>query len=188
MAELAVMALTSAGVSAGTAATIGTIASVGLTAASAFSSIQAGNAEASSLNVSAQQAALSSKQERLRFKQESAAIQNNLIENLASQNAMFGARGMISSEGSALAAQETSRINAAKDIDLARFDTEVVASNYDQQSSNLRSEAKAAKSKGFTDAIGTLSGLQIYGTGSGSTSTSGIPIPRRKPQTMLTGL
>lgn len=187
MAELAILAATAAGASAGTAATIGTITSIGLTAASAFSAISAGQAESADLKIQARQATLSSKQETLRGKQTALAIQDRLTQDLASQNALFGARGMIASEGSAEAAREVSKINAGRDIDLARFDADIAAGNFDQQSANLKAQASNAKTQGFVNAFDTLSGLQLYGVGTDADGKS-IPIPKRKPTTLLTGI
>lgn len=188
MAMLLPAALTAVGVSASTAATIGTIASVGLTAASAFSSIQAGNAESANLKVQARQADLNARTDALRGKQEAAAISDQLNRDLASQNALFGARGLVQSEGSAQAAQEVSRLNASRDIDLARFDAETAAANSKQQSANLKSDAKAAKKSGFLQAVNTISGFKSYGGAKGGTGgATNIPIPKRKPS-LLAGI
>lgn len=179
MAELAVMALTTAGVSAGTAATIGTVMQVGLTAASAFSSIKAGRQEAAGLEIQAKQAGLNARQERLEGKRQALQLQGNLDRDLASQNAMFGARGILQGEGSAAAAEATSRTNATRDIDAARFGADIAALNAEQRASNYRSEAKAAKAKGYMDALGTLGSFAAPSSPKGGVGK--VPIPKRKP-------
>lgn len=185
MAELAILAATSLGASAGTAATIGTIASVGLTAASAFGSIQAGKQEAAALNLQARQADLNARTERLEGKRQALQIEEQLNRDLASQNALFAARGGLQGEGSAAAAEAISRERATQDIDLARFNTDIAALNAEQRASNARSNAKAAKQQGIFDAITTVAGFSapsVPGVENfGRTKTGKVPIPGRKP-------
>lgn len=178
MAELAIMAATSLGASAGTAATIGTIASVGLTAASAFSSLQAGNAEASSLKLQARQSDLNARAERLQGRQQALAISERLSQDLASQNALFGARGQLSGEGSAEAAREKAKSNASSDIKAAQFNSELTALSAEQRSSNARSDATAAKSGGVFDAIKAVGSFK---------APVKAPTTSRRP-TLLSGL
>ena len=179
MAELAVMAATSLGASASAAATIGTIASVGLTAASAFSSLSAGNQQAASLNLQARQAGLNAQAERLEGRRQALAIQDQLDRDLASQNALFAARGVLQGEGSAEAAAQTAKDNATKDIDLARFNTDMNALNAEQRGANARADASAAKSQGIFDAISTVGSFKAVKAPTGGTSK--VPIPKRKP-------
>lgn len=185
MAELAVMAATGLGASAGTAATIGTIASVGLTAASAFSSIQAGSQQAAGLRIQARQAELNARAERLEGKRQAAAIRDQLESDLASQNALFAARGVLQGEGSAEAARVVSQENASRDIDLARFNTDINALNAEQRAANLRADAKAAKSAGIFEGISTIASFKSvpsFGVEDfGRTKTGKVPIPKRKP-------
>lgn len=188
MAELAVLALTSAGVSAGTAATIGTVVSVGMTAASAFSSIQAGKAESNALKVQARQAGVNARLERLEGRRQAGAIQDQLEKDLASQNAIFAARGSLQGEGSAAAAAAAANNNATRDINLALFNSEIGALNAEQRASNNRADAKAARSKGFKDALSTVGSFKPFPkTPTGSGGGSGVPIPQRKPS-LLSGL
>jgi hypothetical protein len=186
MAELAVLAATSLGASASTAATIGTIASVGMTAASSFGSLSAGSAQADALNIQARQSSLNARTERLEGRRQSLAIQEQLDKDLASQNAIFAARGVLEGEGSAEAASEAAKKNASRDINLARFNSELTALSDDQSAANSRADAKAAKQQGIFDAVGALSGLSITKapTGGGGSTP---PIPKRKP-TLLSGI
>lgn len=185
MAELAIMAGTAAGASAGTAATIGTIASIGLTAASAFSSLQAGKQQAAGLEIQARQSGLNARTERLQGKQEAMAIQENLNRDLASQNALFSARGALQGEGSAEAARVTAQNNATRDIDLARFNADIGALSAEQRGANARADASSAKRQGMFDAAGTLASFKnpsAPGTEDfGRKKTGRVPVPRRKP-------
>lgn len=181
--------LLAAGASAGTAATagtIGTIASVGLTAASAFSSIQAGQAESQSLKIQARQADLNARTSRLEGKRQSLAIQEKLDADLASQNALFGARGVLQGEGSAAAAADKAKDNASRDINLALFNADIDALSAEQRSANSRTDASAAKAGGIFDAIQTVGSFKLpekAPTGGRKTP----PKPARKP-TLLSGL
>jgi hypothetical protein len=186
MAELAVMALTSAGVSAGTAATIGTIASVGMTAASAFGAINAGKAEAQSLKIQARQSDLSAQATRLEGRRQALSLEKNLQADLASQNAIFGARGILAGEGSALAAEQESKRAATRDIDLARFGTEIDALGSEQSASNARSDASAAKSAGMMKALGAVADFKPVQSPSTPVKAKQI-LPKRRP-TLLNGL
>jgi len=179
MAELAIMAATGLGASAGTAATIGTIASIGLTAASAFSSIQAGKQQSESLKIQARQAGVNARAERLQGKQQALAIQDQLDRDLASQNALFSARGILQGEGSAEAARTTASNNATRDIDVARFNAEMGALDAEQRGANARADASAAKQQGIFDAVGTLSSFKSVKAPTGGVSK--VPIPKRKP-------
>lgn len=158
MAELALMTM---GVSAGTASTVGTIATIGMTAASAFSSMQAGKQEAAALNLQARQAGLNARLERLKGKQQAVEIQSQLNRDLASQNALFAARGGLAGEGSSLAAQMAARENATRDIDIARFNSEIGALNAEQRQSMFRSDAKSAKRAGMMNAVSTIAGTSF---------------------------
>jgi hypothetical protein len=181
--------LLAAGASAGVASTVGTVASVasiGLTAASAFASLSAGEQKASGLELQARQAGLNARAERLEGRRQALTIQDQLDRDLASQNALFAARGQLQGEGSAEAAREAAQENATKDIDLARFNTDMNALNAEQRAANARSDASAAKSKGIFDAISTVSSLKIPSVPSGvedfgRTKTGKVPIPKRKP-------
>lgn len=179
MAELAVMALTSAGASAATASTIGTVLSVGMTAASAFGSIQAGQQEAASLNLQAKQSDLNARAERLEGKRQARELQDQLNRDLASQNAIFAARGSLQGEGSSAAASDAARDNANEDIDNALFNSEIAALNAEQRASNARSDASAAKKKGILGAAQTVGSYKkptFFGSNTGN-----VPIPTRKP-------
>lgn len=160
MAALAPVLLTKLGVAAGTASTIGTVLNVGLTAASAFSSISAGNQQAAGLELQARQADANARLERIQGREEALRIQDQLERDLSSQNALFGARGVLEGEGSAQAAQDEAGRNASRDIDLALFNSDIAALNAEQRASNARANASSAKSSGVFGAIKSFSSFK----------------------------
>lgn len=179
MAELAVMAATGLGASASTAATIGTVVSVGLTAASAFGSLSAGNQQSANLELQARQADLNARTEKLEGRRAALQIQEQLDRDLASQNALFAARGILEGEGTAAAAKDEATRQATKDIDLARFNSDINAGNAQTRAGIARADAKAAKQQGIFNALDTVSGLKFPSTPGGGGSK--VPIPKRKP-------
>jgi hypothetical protein len=72
--------------------------------------------------------------------------------------------------------------SATKDIDLARFNTDMNALNAEQRAANARSDASAAKQQGIFDAISTVSSFKpAPGENFGRIKTGKVPIPKRKP-------
>lgn len=156
MAELALMAAGSLGATGGALSTIGTLAQVGLTAASAFSSLQAGGAEAAAQEVAARQAGLNARVEGLRGRQDALDIQRQLSRDLASQNALFAARGGLLGEGSAGAARDIAKERASQNIDTALFNANIAQGNAEQRAINARAEGRAAKRAGVFGAVTSL--------------------------------
>lgn len=155
---------------------------VAVAAVSAVSSISAGQQQARALKTQARQADLNAQAEKLAGRREALEIENKLAQDLASQNALFAARGTLQGEGSSLAAQETAQENASKDIDLALFNSEIASLNAKQRAANARSDASAAKTQGYLNAA--QAGLSGYGTYQTKTS---VPTGNKKP-TLLSGL
>lgn len=142
-----------------TAGSIGlpTLFSAVLTGASAFSQMRAGNMQASLYNMQAQQSLMSARMESLKGRQQALQIREKLERDLASQNATFAARGMLSGEGSALAASEKSQANAESDINIATFGAEMGSESEKMQAAQYGISAKSAKKSGVIDAMGTIS-------------------------------
>lgn len=153
MAELAVMAATTLGATKTAAATVGTIASVGLTAASAFGSVSAGQQQQQALDIQSQQSQLNARVERLKGREQALQVRRNLDRELASQNALFAARGQLQGEGTSAAAEKVSRERATESIENARFNTEISAGNAQNRAAIARSEGRAARSAGTFGAI-----------------------------------
>lgn len=185
---MAIGAVSSAGV-AGTVGTIGSVLSLGLTAASAFGSMQAGKQEAAAFNLQSDQATLNARMERLSGKQQAKDIQGQLDRDLASQNALFAARGVLAGEGSAAAARDVAKATASESISRAQFGAEIGALNAEQRASLSRSKASSAKSAGVTRALGTIASYKpVSSAPSGKVSRGGN---RRRPVgnvSMLRGL
>lgn len=140
--------------------TAGSLLTGGLTAASAFSSIQSGNQQSAALNMQARQSTLNAGFERLEGRRQSLAIQEQLERDLSSQNALFAARGTLQGEGSSLAAKETAKRNASNDIDLALFNSDIAGLNAEQRASNSKLNAAAKKTEGGVEALRTVSGYK----------------------------
>lgn len=181
MAEIAIMVATKVGASAAAASTVGTIAQVGLTAAGALSSLSAGNQQSAAFKLQSQQAELNARAERLKGRQQALNIQSQLDQDLASQNAIFAARGQLAGEGSAAAASSAARDIATANIKQAQFGADISALNAEQRAANLRSEAKSARTGGIVGAAQVLSGFKTTGGLPSRTGLNSVPIPVRKP-------
>lgn len=144
--------LVSAGMSAGTASTIGTLLSVG----SAISSIAGGFQGDAVSKMQARQAELAARQEELKGRETAATIRRQLNASLASQNAIFAARGIAPSGTTQTIANESASA-AARDIDIARFGATQSAGALRTQAQQYQIEGSAKKFAGFADA-----GKQFY--------------------------
>ena len=134
----------------------GSLLNLGLTAASAFGQVQAGNSSAAILNMQAQQAELNARMETIKGRESALTIKKQLDKDLASQNALFSARGVLQGEGSALAANKTAKANAKADIEVAQFGAEMGSESDKLRASQYKTGAKAAKKSGKTEAINTI--------------------------------
>lgn len=149
------------------AVTAGGLLSGGLTAASMFGSIAGGFQESAILKYQAKQSDLNASYEKLKGRQQALTIKRQLTQDLASQNAIFTSRGVLTGEGSALAAQESSRQNASDDIETARFGADMNAAAETAQAAQYRSAASTAKLSGFMSAgktfAGSRAGMSLLG-------------------------
>lgn len=136
----------------------GSLLSLGLTGASAFGQIAAGNSSASILNLQAQQAELNARMQGIKGREEALTIKRQLDKDLASQNALFSARGVLQGEGSALAASKTAKANAKADLEVAQFGAEMGSESDKLRASQYRTEAKVARKSGRTEALNTIAG------------------------------
>lgn len=154
MAIAAAPLLTSVlGLSAGTAAGVGTLLSVGTGVMGAMSAINAGKAQSSMYKNQAQQYELNAQLEKIKGRQEALTLKQQRDQNIASINATFAARGVYSGSGTAAQASIESRKNAADAIDMAMFNSTMQSSQLRGQAANLRTEARTAKRGGYIDAI-----------------------------------
>lgn len=156
--------LTAAGASAGTAATVGSLLTIGTGALGAMQTISAARTQSSIHKSQAQQYELNSELEKLKGRQEALTIKQQRDQNLASINATFAARGGFSGSGTPFQAQVESRANAADAIDTAMFNSSMQAGQLKSQANNLRIEAKSAKRAGYIDAFTGLAKNNGFGT------------------------
>jgi len=129
----------------------------------AASSIKAGQAEAQAFEFQAGQAKAQARQERINAQKRANTLRQQLLEDLGSANAAFGARGITLTSGTAQAAQIASRRAAAraikgeKDIGFIRQQAGLA------QAGQFRLSAKEAKTQGLiragTSLLGGLGGL-----------------------------
>lgn len=126
---------------------IGTVLSAG----SAISSIMGGQQGAAVSKMQSQQAQLAARQEELKGRETAASIRRNLSASLASQNAIFAARG-IAPSGTPMTIANESKSAAARDIDLARFGAGQSAGALRTQAQQYQIEGQAKKIGGFADA------------------------------------
>lgn len=160
MAELALMAATKIGVGAATAGKIGTLAQVGLTAASAFGSIQSSRMEAASFKMQARQAQVNTRISEIEGREEALRIQQKLDRDVASVNAIFGSRSFVEGQGSAAAAASFAKSQATESIKAAQFNTGIKTASAQQRAVNARSEARGARTSGVLSALRTVGGFK----------------------------
>lgn len=140
----------------GSAGLVGGFASFGsiLTGISAISSIAGGIKGNQQANMQAKQAELTAKQEELKGRDQAAQIRLRLNSALASQNAIFGARGINPASGTPQSLAAESSNEASRDISIAQFGA-------GQSAAALRSQAKQYKIQGASSLI---SGFGTAGT------------------------
>lgn len=97
------------------------------------------------------QAELAAKQEELKGRETAATIRRQLNASLASQNAIFAARG-IAPGGTTQTISNESSSQAARDIEIARFGAAQSAGALRSQAQQYQVEGSAKKLSGFADA------------------------------------
>ena len=145
---------------AGTAATgasmsLGTILSLGMTGASAFGQIMAGQQQAAMSRFQARQADLQAKLDGIKGREQALQIRQKLERDLAGANAAFGSRGLLG-EGSSLAAVQAGKERATLDIEAARFGAANAADASRAQAGQYRAQASSQASGGFLGAVSTI--------------------------------
>lgn len=96
----------------------------------------------------AKQAELASRQEELRGRQSALAVKSNLEKTLASQNAIFAARGISLSSGTPTTLSQQSIKQASYDIDAARFGAGQASDALKAQARQYKLEGKAKIASG----------------------------------------
>ena len=148
--------IATAGTLAGAASSALPVIGVALSAASAYSQIRAGRAQAAGL---AQQAALEqvkARGEALRYKEQANRVYQNILQNVATVNARAAAGAIDPFSGSPLAlsryalAQGTRELQIAKDNELIAREGGVI------NSALMQDSGQAAYRSGIYNAVGTL--------------------------------
>lgn len=126
----------------------------------ALGSIAGGNQQAAVSKAQAAQYELQARQEELRGREQADQIRRSLQASLASQNAIFRARGISTSTGTPVTLGTVSRTAASRDIDNAMFNSGMSATANRLQGVQSRIEGRSAKATGYTSAATKLYGAR----------------------------
>lgn len=130
----------------------GSLLSGGLTAASLFGTLKAGQSQSAMYKAQAQQYELSARAEELKGRDQADKIRRTLQTTLASQNAAFGARGINLNSGTARSLATQSMEQATADISKAQFGAGSATEAARMQASQERIAGKTAKVQSYTSA------------------------------------
>lgn len=120
------------------------------------SSIAGGYSGAAVSRAQAQQAELTAKQEELKGREQAAQIRRQLSASLASQNAIFAARGINPTTGTPKALAQESTSQASRDIEIARFGATQAAGALRSQATQYKIEGSTKKLEGYSKAFYSL--------------------------------
>ncbi len=157
--------VTAAASGAGTLSIIGNVGGSLLTGVSVLGSIQSGRQQAVISKAQAAQYELTAKQEELRGRQQADSIRRALQANLATQRAVFSARGVNPNTGTPLVFSQQSQTAAGRDIDTAMYSAGMDAAQNRLAASQQRIESKTSASGGYMDAAAKLyGGRDMFGS------------------------
>lgn len=148
-AGAAIGPVTAAASGLGTISTIGSFVSPLLTVGSALSSVAGGMQGAAVSKAQSRQAELAARQEELRGREQADKIRRGLSASLASQNAIFAARGISPYTGTPQTIAGQSATQASYDIDIARFGATQSAGALRSQAGQYAIEGKAKMTSGL---------------------------------------
>lgn len=161
--ETVLFTLPSISGAAGTAVTAGSLLSTVGTAASVFGQISAGRQQSAIASAQAHQYELAARQEELKGREQADNIRRSLQSSLASQRAIFSARGINPTSGTPARLAGESSTAAARDIDIARFGAGQQAEQLRSTAAQVRLEGKAARSGSYMGAVSTLGKYSLVG-------------------------
>lgn len=144
---------------------------MGITDVSA--TLLAGNEASKTAKRQSAQILLSNRIQTIKAKEQAARINEDLNKTLATQTALFAARGGIAGEGSALALATSTTDAANKDIDTINFNSSIEAINAQRKASAVRFAGKQAKNKSRMDAYNKMQKIGIDLMGAGGASGGG---------------
>lgn len=148
--------VTAAASGLGTLSTFGSILSPIMTIGSALGQVSSGMQQSAVYKAQAQQYQLAAKQEELKGREQADRIRRSLQANLASQNAIFGARGISTKSGTPVTLARQSMTEAGADIETAMFNAGQGAGALRSQATQSKISANSAKMAGYTGAAGKL--------------------------------
>ncbi len=148
--------VTAAASGLGTLSAIGSVLSPIMTVGSAIGQVSAGMQSSAIYKAQAQQYQLAAKQEELRGREQADRIRRALQKDLASQNAIFSARGIATGTGTPVTLARKSMTEAGADIETAMFSAGQSAGAFRSQAGQSRISAGASKSAGLIGAAETI--------------------------------
>lgn len=152
--------IASAGGVAGAIAGSGSLLSSGFSAFGALGQIVGGNQQAAVSKAQAAQYALSARQEELKGREQADMIRRSLQASLASQNAIYAARGVSTRTGTPVTIGNVSRTEASRDIETAQFNAGMSAGAERLRATQAKIEGKSAKTAGYSAAATKLYGAR----------------------------
>lgn len=120
--------------------------------AGAVSDVLAGFSNSASYKFMAKQELLRGRQVKIQGLDTSNKIRSELLRNISSANATYGARGVSISSGTALRAQSESMGNAQRDINAVKIDSEIEAAQAAQQAREYKRAGRASMAMGLFSA------------------------------------
>ena len=133
-----------------------TLLNLGLTGAGTLLQARGSDVQSESLVVQARQQELAGRTEELRGRQQALRISQQRDRDLASTNAIFASRGIVTSSGTPAQAQVESRRQASEDIEIARFGGDTAGTAARITGESLRTEADATRTAGRARALRTV--------------------------------
>jgi len=151
----------------------------GLTAATAYSQLKAGQQQAKGLMQQAAFRKVQARTEALKYRQQGAAVMDNILATKASINARAAAGGIDPFSGSAKALSLYAEKKGANELYITRDGEQIAFGVGEAQAMQYASQAKSAMAAGRTAALGTITNYAVgqFGLGGapgGGGSFSGI--------------
>lgn len=150
----------------------------GLTAATAYSQLKAGQQQAKGLMQQAAFKRVQARSEALKYKQQGIAVMDNILQTQATINARAGAGGIDPLSGSARALALYADKKGANELYLTRDGEKIAFGVGEAQAMQYASQAKSAMAAGRTAALSTITTYAVgqFGLGGkpGGDTFSGI--------------
>lgn len=147
----------------------------GLTAATAYSQLKAGQQQAKGLMRQAAFRKVQARSEVLKYKQQGVAVMENILQTKASINARIAAGGIETFSGSADVLGVMAEAKGANELFLTRDGEQIAFGVGEAQAMQYASQAKSAMAAGRTAALSTITSYAIgqFGMGGKPSGTTG---------------